>query len=192
MWSLAPTSRGNWGLQHGDRHASWDDALEWLSTGSEVLTDVLRDSPHPAFFWECNPVSAATRDRPFEMALVPSPVLSRVRANGGPFSQYIGAGRGTTGVRTFRNLSGDAQLVVPCAATDDDAYPHLAAFVRRAPHEQIRRLWASVAQAVAEHLECSPAPVWVSTSGLGVYWVHIRLDSRPKYYTHAPFKRPPG
>ena len=30
--------------------------------------------------------------------------------------------------------------------------------------------------------------LWVSTSGLGVYWLHVRLDSYPKYYQHAPYK----
>ena len=29
--------------------------------------------------------------------------------------------------------------------------------------------------------------VWMSTSGLGVYWLHVRLDSRPKYYQFAEF-----
>ena len=31
-------------------------------------------------------------------------------------------------------------------------------------------------------------PLWVSTSGAGVYWLHLRLDSFPKYYTHAPYR----
>ena len=24
--------------------------------------------------------------------------------------------------------------------------------------------------------------------GLGVYWLHVRLDDRPKYYTHVPYR----
>lgn len=31
-------------------------------------------------------------------------------------------------------------------------------------------------------------PVWLSISGLGVYWLRIRLDARPKYYQHLPYK----
>ena len=31
-------------------------------------------------------------------------------------------------------------------------------------------------------------PIWFSTSGSGVAWLHFRLDSRPKYYTYKPFK----
>ena len=29
-------------------------------------------------------------------------------------------------------------------------------------------------------------PLWLSTLGLGVAWVHIRLDRTPKYYQYAP------
>mmetsp|Transcript_9405 Transcript_9405/g.21189 ORF Transcript_9405/g.21189 Transcript_9405/m.21189 type:complete len:541 (+) Transcript_9405:444-2066(+) len=30
-------------------------------------------------------------------------------------------------------------------------------------------------------------PVWLSTSGMGVPWLHVRLDSSPKYYTYHGF-----
>lgn len=31
--------------------------------------------------------------------------------------------------------------------------------------------------------------VWFSTSGLGIAWLHFRLDSTPKYYSFAPYKQ---
>ena len=31
-------------------------------------------------------------------------------------------------------------------------------------------------------------PIWLSTAGHGVAWLHVRLDSRPKYYLHAPYR----
>jgi hypothetical protein len=34
----------------------------------------------------------------------------------------------------------------------------------------------------------SASPVWLSTSGLGVYWLHVRLDTHPKYYQYQPYK----
>jgi hypothetical protein len=30
-------------------------------------------------------------------------------------------------------------------------------------------------------------PIWLSTAGMGVAWLHIRLDERPKYYSHKPY-----
>ena len=30
-------------------------------------------------------------------------------------------------------------------------------------------------------------PVWLSTAGHGVAWLHVRLDSQPKYYRYRPY-----
>ena len=34
-------------------------------------------------------------------------------------------------------------------------------------------------------------PVWLSTAGAGVPWLHVRLDDRPKYYGFGPYRQPP-
>ena len=31
-------------------------------------------------------------------------------------------------------------------------------------------------------------PTWLSTAGMGVAWLHVRLDQRPKYYAHRPYR----
>jgi hypothetical protein len=168
--------------------ATWREAITALQEDSawrDGLTRELADSPHAAFFWECAPVSAATLDRPFEFVLVESPTLAGVRPEPGPFREHL---LDRHGVSTFDNLGGDAVLVAPCADAGLELYPHLATFVRGAPSEQVHALWRAVGFALEERLAESSAPCWVSTSGLGVYWVHVRLDTRPKYYTHAPYR----
>jgi hypothetical protein len=32
-------------------------------------------------------------------------------------------------------------------------------------------------------------PVWLSTAGGAVSWLHVRLDDRPKYYHYAMYKQ---
>ena len=51
-------------------------------------------------------------------------------------------------------------------------------------------LWRAVGDALRTRL--GSRPTWVSTSGLGVSWLHVRLDRLPKYYTHAPYRDPSG
>jgi hypothetical protein len=85
------------------------------------------------------------------------------------------------------NLGGDATLIVPREQADVACYPHLAAFVRGAPLTQQHDLLQKTGAALAQRLR--DTPIWVSTSGLGVSWLHVRLDSRPKYYTYTPYKR---
>jgi len=62
------------------------------------------------------------------------------------------------------------------------------AFVRSAPAEVVDALWIAVASAVSEWLTVRGVPVWVSTSGLAVPWLHVRLDSVPKYYSYRAYR----
>lgn len=89
-------------------------------------------------------------------------------------------------LRCFPNLRGDALLVVPSPRTGNDAYGHLAAFLRHAPHQQLDEFWPVVSTAVKSRL--GDHPLWLSTAGGGVAWLHVRLDSRPKYYGYSPYK----
>ena len=148
-------------------------------------SQVLVDSALDAFFWEHPPFTSETFDNEAEFVLLSAPALAGVRAEPAPFAaQFARQPRGD--VLVFPNLGGDALMVVPRPVGPLEAYPHLAAFLRHAPPEQVNALWEAVAKAVLETV--GPAPLWLSTAGLGVYWLHIRLDTRPKYYSYAPYK----
>ncbi len=30
--------------------------------------------------------------------------------------------------------------------------------------------------------------IWMSTCRIGIYWLHLRLDTKPKYYTYTPYR----
>jgi len=160
-----------------------DDA-DFASWYSELLAA----APWPAFYWENPPLAAGVLERPAEFVLIEAPALAAVQPDAETFSGHFGAG---DGVVTFTNLGGDALLVVPEPADDagPDACAHLAAFVRGAPRAQVRALWRAVAAAVLDRL--GDEPLWLSTSGTGVAWLHVRLDRRPKYYQHAPYRSAP-
>ncbi|MDC0672991.1 DUF6940 family protein [Nannocystis radixulma] len=155
-----------------------------------LLTATLAACPFAGFFWETPAVAAATTGSPFEMVVVAAPHLTRTLASPEAFAEHLEPG--PSDVRTFANLGGDAVLVVPRGLVDAAAYGHLAAFVRAAPVAQIDALWQAVGAALAAAWARSPAPVWLSTSGSAVPWLHVRLDARPKYYAHAPYRTRPA
>lgn len=143
---------------------------------------LLADAPFDEFRWETPPVTSATADRPFEFVLIDSPGLGREPDRDAFAEHFTPAGEAVS----FPNLGGDAVLVVPCPRAGDSAYGHLGAFVRRAPEAQRHALWALVGKTMEARLGNSP--VWLSTAGAGVSWLHVRLDRRPKYYAHAPYR----
>ena len=150
-----------------------------------LFNDALADSPFAAFRWETPPVTQATLARPFEFVLLDSPGLAR-RPDSEAFAEYFG-GAGEAEVVVFPNLGGDAIMVVPCPVAAPSAYGHLGAFVRGVPDRQRHALWQSIGQAMERRI--GARPVWLSTAGAGVSWLHVRLDDRPKYYGFGPYKQ---
>ena len=70
------------------------------------------------------------------------------------------------------------------------SYAHLASFIRNSPCSQANFLWQKVAVVMNEKLMAlgGHQKVWISTSGLGVAWLHVRLDTVPKYYNWEPYQ----
>ena len=145
----------------------------------------LAATAYPAFFWEMPPVSRLTLADPFACALIRGDALARMRADDADFADHLNSD--PPPVTAFPNLGGDALLIAPRRMSEADCYGHLATFVRAAPSEQQHALFRLLARKTEERLESDHARFWISTSGLGVPWVHVRLDSHPKYYQHRPY-----
>ena len=172
-------------ILQGDRQINYRDAISlWQQDASfrTFFNSVLADCSYQAYFWETPPITIDNCDRPFEFVLVNNSRLANVSPNQNSFKQYFTAGKD---VITFSNLRKDALLIVPSPLQDPATYTHIAAFVCKAPKAQQHLLWQILGKAIEQQL--SKQPLWVSTSGLGVSWLHIRLDSVPKYYSFKPY-----
>ena len=168
--------------------ASFADVIAAWQAGAEFRDFFIRqlaDAPFPAFFWEMPPIRRDTIDRAYEFVTIRSDALARMPAEAEAFASPFKDATGP--IATFRNLGGDALLVAPRPISETASYIHLAAFLRTAPATQQHALFVSLARATELELLHGPEPVWISTSGLGVGWLHIRLDSFPKYYQYRPY-----
>lgn len=167
-------------LSFGDVAQAWraDEAFRsfWM--------DSLREVPFGAYCWECPPVDAARRGRQFECVFIYSPSLARMPLDPAAFAEYFRDDREAV---TFANLGGDAVLVAPCPDPEGGSFSHLAGFTATASPRRQQALWQAVGDAFAAGI--GRKPVWLSTAGHGVAWLHVRLDSCPKYYQHAPYRQ---
>lgn len=145
------------------------------------FSSLIAAAPFGELFWECPPTTSMLAPRmPFEFTLVRTHGFRP--ASPDDFAEYIQCSKG---VSHFPNLGRDAVLVAPCEDPDvpRDTYAHLAVFCRRASTEQLDALWRQTGDSLSTILEQrGRRPTWLSTEGSGVPWLHIRLDSRPKYY----------
>lgn len=168
---------------------SFRDALEELQKPGvgAAFSAQLAAAPYKQFYWECPPVSAATLETtPFQCLVIGRP-RAYPEADPDDFHAFF---KDDQEAIAFPNLGRDAVLVAPCPRGDESLYGHLAAFVRLATPTQQDRLWALVATSILDRITQLPpdTPLWLSTEGSGVPWLHVRIDSRPKYYKTRSFR----
>ena len=149
-----------------------------------MFISVLAGTEYGAFRWETPPLVTGNQERPFEFVLLDSPGLD-TPGDATAFASHFTNPATGDGVIAFSNLGGDALLVVPQPLGPAMFYGHLAAFTRQAPREQNHALWQAVGRNMRERI--GEQPIWLSTAGGGVPWLHVRLDTRPKYYGHEPY-----
>lgn len=157
----------------------------WQESKSFVrfFINIMSSAPWPAFYWEMPPLTYERCEAPAKFILMHSPQLARVQPDFAPFSEYFRHDGQL--LATFENLGGDASLLVPAPLAPDTYYTHLARFARHAPEEQQNALFRQLGITVERMM--GKRPLWINTSGLGVHWLHIRLDWQPKYYQYRPY-----
>jgi hypothetical protein len=177
---FAPQRRGL-PVPYRDVLRYWQDDEVFRS----FFVSMLASASFPAFRWETPSVTTSTAAREFEFVLLGAPGLDRA-PDSQAFIERFRSAEKDRGAIAFPNLGNDAVLVVPCPLAPASAYAHLAAFVRQAPQAQVHDLWRVVGEAMEARLGAEP--IWLSTAGMGVSWLHVRLDSRPKYYGFEPYR----
>lgn len=173
----------------GGSPVSYFDILQLWSLDSRFrsfFNSLLESCPYREFRWETPTVTADTAQRAFEFALLNSPGLART-PEPEAFASHFGDNKPNPLAVAFPNLGGDAILIVPTPQVEDAAYGHIGAFVRSAPEVQQQAMWQLVGEQMSRRL--NSRPVWLNTAGAGVSWLHVRLDDRPKYYGHAPYRK---
>lgn len=151
-----------------------------------------------AYFWECIPVSKNTLNKPFEFVKTKSTTLNTMTQDWSRFQEHIDRSDSPEAT-SFSNLGGDSTLVIPipkrghrwsCTHYDNEIrdYKNLRMFLKEADLEQWNSFWQEVGKKMSESLEESDAPKWLSTHGLGVPYLHVRIDNRPKYYSFDKYR----
>lgn len=147
--------------------------LAWIS--------FLKNLPYAGYYWEVPSSTTQTIKAPFEFVILASTAFGRRRPAFRIFKDYFKSEMALA----FPNLSGDAMLIVPNRDGEKD-FSHLAAFMQNAGEEQLMAFWQLAAQIYLQQL--SNERRWLSTAGLGVAWLHLRIDSRPKYYKYGAYR----
>ena len=135
------------------------------------------------FFYETSPY--VNYWSTYEEKLIENHQLKAMIQNTDAFKQHIKESNDNY-VTSFLNLSKSSMLVIPMP-NKGKVYTTLKDFMDNAPEKQQQKFWNIVAVKAIEMNE-QFGKVWISTHGLGVPYLHIRIDTSPKYYTTRKFK----
>ena len=137
-------------------------------------------------FWECAPFASRTFEQSFKCEVLPARgVLAGRSTDSAAFEMHLVHGAPGNSI-AFENLGGDAELVapVPLDPARQGQYGHLAAFLEGATENEVDSLWRCVGTAALRlQANAGGVPLWLSTHGGGVPWLHVRIDARPKYFS---------
>lgn len=149
---------------------------------------LLAQNDFTGFYWEHPPLRESVINRPYECVILNSSSLEKRTLNETAFADFFNT---TDLVVNFDNLGKNARLIVPTPKDDIAFYKHLAKFIRSNKTDQQQALFEKIGDLVLHHLETnSEKTIWLNTAGNGVLWLHIRLDSRPKYYKTQAYRNP--
>jgi hypothetical protein len=177
-------------LQENGQFLSFADVIKrWQNSGifREFYTATLLKHGENGCFWEHPKLNKSTVDQPYECVITQTDAFSKRTANFRPFARAVSPGKR---ISIFPNLSGEALLVVP-NPPDKISFNgrDLISFHQTAPIDLVHDLWKNIGQETAKAIAANAPFQYLSTHGLGVLWLHIRLEQSPKYYHHRPYKR---
>jgi hypothetical protein len=155
------------------KYMTWKTVIHSLikkfDTFTYKLIQCLLNVEYTAYFWECDQVNM---EKPFRFAIFNSKKLAERKQDNNAFKGVINCKKN---VIAFPSLSKQINLVVPCKRSQSAEYTSLATFSQTAPIKQQVSFWKKVGENIKNG-------DWVSTSGLGVSWLHVRISPRPTYY----------
>jgi len=139
---------------------------------------------HSGAFIEFPVLCKQTEDRPFFFVLTPTDMFEGKKANSASFDRVFRQNASAKTVLAFQNISGDGNLIAPVPLEKSYAdCGHVMDYLlsENEPVDRKVDLLQEVAKSALSMYETSDR-VYVSTSGLGVPWLHFRVFPSPKYY----------
>lgn len=192
-----------------NRPVTWADALHFMEQprGREWFLKRLRNefrrcNTTDNVIWECEPVTAASAaTQPFRFVLheidLVVPCAQHLAFFGpGHYDHRQPQPTAPCVATTFKESAAaaaeadpktsDAVLVVPGAGHCDWLCGNIKSY--SAVLYQLAVLFKAVAEEVrAAFLRDPLTPVWVSTHGVDVHWVAVRVEREPRLYAYTPF-----
>ena len=182
-------------ILYDNHYLNFQDVIQnWKSskTFRNEFRKTIISSEYPFVFFETPPVTYQTLTKQFEFVLVSTSAFKNAKPDYRSFSEQFKTCNTDSSACSFYNLGKDAMLIAPRGVDGERErkYVDFMSFMRNGTEREIHDFFEEVGKSAEEIVsKRGTAKTWISTSGLGVSWLHLRLDSYPKYYTFREYKK---
>ena len=139
-----------------------------------------------SYFWEHPGLRTEHLKNPYEFIIHRSKNLDKRTVDETAFAEHF---QDKQEIAAFPNLGKNAIMIVPAQLGNPEDCKHLGVFMASDNEEQQHLLFQEIGSQMLNTLNAEKT-TWLSTAGMGVAWLHIRLDQKPKYYRSKTYKNP--
>ena len=161
----------------------WSEVLSQWESGN--YPEIPKNIKSP-YFWRTS-VLSNKKDLVYKEEFVEDERLLEAKEDFKPFEEHLNKNKDEKYSISFPNLSGDTILVVPIPRKSK-RFTNMFYFMSNASEKQKKELWKKVALESKEFLKTNEN-IWISTHGLGVNYLHVRICNTPKYYENSKLKK---
>jgi len=162
---------------------------------SQLRDEIVSLHPdYPYVFFECPCVNSETLNSPFEFVLIRTEHFKNSNVEKAAFLNHFrkpeNINNGLEAIY-FDNLGKDGVMIVPKGTNGEEHkyYSNLMGLMRKGHRQERDDFWKLAGEQAIEIVHSKPMKnMWMSTSGLGVDWTHLRLCEKPKYYNYSTYK----
>ena len=159
----------------------WNQVLEEWENGNHPKLPTNIKKP---FLWRTSVINSKVNKKYKEEFLEDIRLESHTRQDLQTFKEHFK--KNNKYAISFPNLSKDTVLVVP-QPRQGKQFTNLYYFMKNASVVQQKELWKLVVKEVRKMLQ-KHENIWVSSQGLGIDYLHVRICSFPKYYENSKLK----
>ena len=166
---------------------SFGDAMKLLNMNKSfrsLVAEAFKRVPFKHYMFGFTKInSEADKRNPFKIFFKNSPEFKNITADPEPFLQYFQDSKKKW--TKFLNIGRDTLLLVPCppkAQPNYEYYKSIGDYVENHSSKDFEEVLKNIGY-IASRLK---APMYINTHGFGVHWLHIRIDTKPKYCTWFP------
>ena len=168
--------------------------MKWTDKIEDWKNGVLLKYPKrikKSFFWETKPIYKKNDKKNnilgmYKEKFIQSNKLEKLRQNYKPFSKQIKEADNKYCL-SFYNLDKTSLLIIPYPRKNKN-FSTLKKFIDNSSKLQQKKFWMLVSESISIMLK-KHNKIWVSTHGLGVSYLHVRIDTKPKYYKTTEFTK---